>query len=87
MDATHNCIDCGKPSVGLRCRACHGKFVKRQALIETAGRDRALLDMVVGENLNGQRLANRLGVSRVRASQSVRLARSRETERQAAGIA
>lgn len=87
MDESRHCIDCGRPSSGLRCRACHGKFVKHQSLVETAGRDRALLAMVDEEHLSGTRLATRLGVSRVRASQSVHLARTREAERGAAGIA
>ncbi len=81
------CADCGAPtSGGYRCKPCHGKFIKRQSLLETLERDSALLGMVDGEKLSGQRLATRLGISRVRASQSVRLARKRHAERSAAGI-
>jgi hypothetical protein len=82
--ATRLCIDCGvNPTTGLRCRTCYGRYKARQVLDETADRDRELLDMVDRERLSGQRLADRLGVSRVAATNRVREARRRGAERQA----
>jgi hypothetical protein len=78
-EANH-CIDCGRVASGLRCKDCHGKFIARQALLETAKRDAAVLQMVGEEHLSGQRLADRLGVSRTRARQLIRAA-ERRTER------
>ncbi len=76
------CRDCGRPTVtGARCRACHRESVRRDALAETAGRDREVLDMIEGERLTAARLAARLGVSRVWASQKIRLARDRTARR------
>ena len=79
------CIDCGEPSTGLRCRDCHGIEMNRRALAETALRDASILEMVNVEHLSGQRLADRLGVSRPRASRLIKLARKREDQRVAAG--
>lgn len=80
------CIDCGRPTAGgLRCRTCHGRELARRALSATADDDQALLAMVSDEGLTGNRLAVRLGVSRVRAYGKIRLARRRERARQEEG--
>lgn len=79
----NTCIDCGKPAGGLRCKACHGKFIAAQALAATASRDAEVLTMVDDEKLSGQRLASRLGVSRTRARTMIRNARNREARRKA----
>lgn len=81
------CIDCGKEAGGLRCRRCHGRFLKRTSLEETATRDRELLQWVDGpEKLRAPRVADRMGISQKRALELIALARSREAERQALGI-
>jgi DNA-directed RNA polymerase specialized sigma24 family protein len=78
---TH-CIDCGRATAGgLRCKSCHGLYVARQALVETAEVDRTILAMVDEEHLTGQRIAARLGISRVRARQKIVRAREREAMR------
>ena len=82
------CIDCHTQTAGgLRCPKCHGAFLAHSALIETAQRDRELLRMVYDEKLNGQRLANRLGISKVRAREKILLAEKREALRKAQGVA
>jgi predicted DNA-binding protein (UPF0251 family) len=71
------CIDCGNESTGLRCKVCHGKYIAERALAETAVRDAQVLDMVDREHLSGQRLADRLGISRTRTRKLIARARQR----------
>ena len=77
------CVDCGKVTLsgGLRCRSCHGDYMRRLALEETAAYDRRLLEEVERDGLNSTRLAARYGISRVRATQKISLARRREAAR------
>lgn len=78
------CIDCGKETAGgKRCRRDHGAYIRARALEETTERDRELLEMIARENLNGQRLATRLGVSKVYVSHRIRLAKDRTARRAA----
>lgn len=85
--ASTTCKDCGEPTAGgMRCKHCHGAFIRRVALTQTTDRDRELLAMVAADNLAGQRLADRLGVSRTRAQQLITKAREREERRRALGI-
>jgi len=82
------CIICGAP-VGegaLRCVLHRGEEVRRRTLLETAERDASLLAMVDGERLSGQRIADRLGISRTQAYQKVKLARHRQKAREDLGI-
>lgn len=82
-----NCVDCGKETTGgVRCKPCHGAFMRRTALEETADRDRSILAMADGEKLSGDRLAARLGVSRTSAAKGLRVARVREEKRRKLGI-
>ena len=85
MTAKTTCIDCGTETLsgGLRCRKCHGAYMRRLSLEATAGTDRSLLAEVEKEGLNSSRLAARYGISRVRATQKIALARKREAARQA----
>ena len=87
----HLCMDCGvRYTYGLRCRWCHGKYLRNTALAETATRDRELLAMLHqpgGTPLSAQRLSERLGgISRTRVLQKIRKARAREAARAALGI-
>jgi predicted DNA-binding protein (UPF0251 family) len=75
------CIDCGNPTGGLRCKPCHGAFLRQESLRATEQSDAELLAMVDGESLSYQRLADRLGVSKQAASQRVKGARRRTEER------
>jgi hypothetical protein len=82
------CIDCGTETAGgVRCKACHGAFLRLESLKATAQADRNLLADVDREKLNGGRLAARLGISRVRGVQKIRIAREREAKRVELGIA
>lgn len=76
-----NCVDCGRSSEGFRCRSCHGEYLRRQALTETADRDAELLKMVREEKLSGQRIADRLGISKTRALEKVHEATRRDKAR------
>jgi hypothetical protein len=77
------CFDCGKPtSGGIRCNACNREDLARQALDETADIDRMILEMVA-DGVTGARLGARLGISRVRASKRIEIAKGREAKRQA----
>lgn len=81
------CIDCGDPtSGGLRCKRDHGRFLALKALTDTAAADAELLREVRDEGLNGQRLGNRIGVTRVRGWQKIKKARTRQAKREALGI-
>lgn len=76
------CIDCGKEtSGGLRCRACHGKFIKEFHAVALMESDRALLKMRDEEHLSGARIAARIGISRDRAYKRIIDARRREETR------
>jgi predicted DNA-binding protein (UPF0251 family) len=74
----NECIDCGNPATGLRCKACHGKAEQRQAAERAAVRDAEVLRMVDEEKLSVARLAARLGVSRPSAYAAIRNARRRQ---------
>ena len=77
------CVVCGKV-IGRgsqRCILHRGQETRRRTLIETTERDRVLLLMVDDEHLTGQRIADRLGVSRTQAYQKVKLARFRQRAR------
>lgn len=79
------CIDCGRPSTGLRCQKDHGAYLLRQTLRETAESDRAILNLRDVDNLAYGRIATRYAVSRTRARMKVIEARRREQLRQDMG--
>jgi hypothetical protein len=55
--------------------------MRRQSLEETAEADRRLLGEIEQYGLNSSRLAARYGITRVRASQKISLARRRDAAR------
>lgn len=72
--STNRCVDCGGPTSGLRCRSCNGKHIALEAALQFDEADRALL----AEGISGDRLAERLHVSRPRAYARIREARARQ---------
>ncbi|HEY6568566.1 MAG TPA: hypothetical protein VI341_13705 [Actinomycetota bacterium] len=76
-----SCVDCGRPTGGIRCRPCNGRLIAATALAQMADADRELLRQVDEEGLDGGRLAIRLGVSRTRAYKKIAEARAREARR------
>lgn len=76
-----HCIDCGKPSVGLRCTHCHGAFMAKAGLDSTAEADEALLASAVGKS--AAQLAREWGVSRTRVAQKLTKAKERQAKRSA----
>ena len=71
------CLDCGKPSMGVRCRNCNGRFIQLETARRMAPTDRQLLAEVAG-GLTSDRLAARTGVSRAAAWKRIRGARRRQ---------
>jgi hypothetical protein len=74
----NNCEDCGKQTLGVRCRACNGRFQALKAAQEKDEDDRALLAMVESEKLSAERLGNRLGLSKPGAWKRIRKAKARQ---------
>lgn len=73
----NECIDCGAPTSGLRCRPCNGKAIQRHWAQEMEAHDVALLQEVA-DGLTPGRLAVRLGKSRVWAYRTLSKARRRQ---------
>lgn len=74
MTLSNRCVDCGAPTSGLRCRTCNGKHIALTTALQFEEADRALL----AEGISGDRLAERLNVSRPRAYARLREARARQ---------
>lgn len=70
----NECIDCGEPTHGLRCRRDNGRWAALQSARAHAASDARLL----AEGLSGDRLAVRLGVSKQRGYAILRNARKRQ---------
>lgn len=68
------CVDCGLPSMGVRCRACNGKAIRRTAAEALSARDSALL----ASGIDGAALAERDGITRQAAFKRIRDARRRQ---------
>ncbi len=71
---TNYCIDCGAATSGARCRPCNGKFIALEAARDFDAEDRAILE----EGVSGERLADRLGLSRQRGYTRIKDARRRQ---------
>lgn len=78
----NKCTECGRPTRGTRCRTCWKAHARLEFLRATAAEDRLVLDFVDQEGLSARKVADRLGVSRVRAHQKIRDARRREELRE-----
>lgn len=70
----NNCVDCGLPCSGLRCRKDNGAFIALRTALDFDVADRALLE----ENPSGDRLAERLNISRPMAYRKLADARRRQ---------
>lgn len=70
----NQCVDCGKPTGGARCRPCNGKHIALEAARAMAEEDAAIL----AEGLSGDRLAERRNVSRTAAYRRIADARRRQ---------
>lgn len=57
------CVDCGKPTGGVRCLKCHGQRERLTAAIEKSEEDAAYLQMRA-EGLSYERIAARVGRGR-----------------------
>ena len=73
----NHCVDCGRPTSGVRCRVCNGRYTAEQAARQAEQDDRALVALVDDEKLSVARVGVRLGISRQAANRRVRKARSR----------
>lgn len=78
-----HCVDCNRPTSGIRCKTCHGAYLRLESLRATEADDQELLAMVEGEKLNGQQVATRYGVSKTRAYEKIKSAKRRRDERTA----
>lgn len=74
----NNCVDCGAPCLGERCRRDNGKHEALKAARQHADADVALLTMVRDEGLSAERLAHRLGISKPGAHRRLVRARKRQ---------
>jgi hypothetical protein len=77
----NHCLDCGRPTQGVRCRVCNGRFIRESAARAKARDDAELLNMFDAERLSYARLGARLGITRMGALYRVRKARARQKVR------
>jgi hypothetical protein len=74
-----NCIDCGEPTNGVRCRKHANERKALDWAMRTAEQDIELLQLHDGERVSISRLAVRYGRTRARIWQRLRDARRRQT--------
>lgn len=77
----NQCVDCGAPTTGVRCRQHHSDNLRRRHLADTLQTDVMILEMV-GEGASSGDVANRLGISRSRAADKIIVAKERMAKRQ-----
>lgn len=70
----NTCLDCGAPTMGVRCRKDNGRFIALQAARDMAVEDAELL----ASGITGDRLATRLNITREAAFRRLRRARERQ---------
>lgn len=75
---TGNCMDCGMPTSGIRCRKCNGRAIALEAAHTLAERDAEIVRLADEERLSPARLGLRYNISRQAAGNLLKRARARQ---------